>query len=432
MTVNTAECELFLSRLSSLASEDRAKREQQAAEEPPDFNALSFFKSREEIVSKIIAFLLTPTAGHGQGQLLLRAFLSVLRVPFQTMRSVVVEPESPCYELPTKKRMDVLIRFADESGETVVVLESKSHFAVDQDNQIKDYLAHINKAYPCARKHLFYLKNSEPPPEESIPLRDWKVAQASGICEARDFSVVILDWLKECRRLRMPQKILTFLQDFAQFSGSDKEGAVSIANGVRDAVLSIIQTVGSDGETVSSDLEALLAIYDLHSDIWEGAARVHLDNVQTLLKEQLPNWETQYEVYQMLARPYFELTLWKVGWTRATNGTANLRVIVASEDQNSREPTYIDIYIAKNESFTPERGVFNDRHVLVIGPGKNDITRQVRLGGIEDLRSAAGVRYLLTPQGTMDLGSEIVRFVSDHEMKMDVCFREKIGTKRSV
>ncbi len=433
MTANIAECELFLTRLSPLASEDRAKREQQAAEEAPEFNALSFFKSREEIVSQIIAFLLTPTASHGQGQLFLRAFLSVLKVPFQTMRSVVVDPESPCYTLPTKRRMDLLILFADESGKTVVVIESKSHFAEDQHNQIKEYLAHINAAYPRARKHLFYLKDSQPPTPESISLRDWRAAEASGICAARDFTDVIFEWLKECRKQRMPQRILTFLQDFAQFSGSDKEGTVPIAKGVRDAVVSIIQRAGSDGGTVSSDLDALLALYDLHSEIWESAARVFLGSVRTLLNGKFPDWESCYKVFQWHGRPYFELTLWKkVGWTIAPDGTANLRVIVASEDRDSRVPTYLDIYVSKYKSFTPEGAVFNDNNVMKIGPGKNDITRQVRLGGIEDLRSAAGIRYLLTPQGTMDLSSEIVRFVSDHETTMDGCFRGKMATKRSV
>jgi hypothetical protein len=423
MTKNTAEYELFLTRLSSVAAEDRAMRERRAAEESPEFHALSFFKSREEIVSQIIVFLLTPTADHGQGQLFLRAFLSVLGIPSKTMRSVVVQPESPCYTLPTKRRMDILIRFADESGDSVVVIESKSHFADDQNNQIREYLTHIKTAYPRSRLRLFYLKDSQPPSKESISASEWKSAQASGICAALDFVVVISEWLKECRKERVPQRILIFLQDFAHFVGLEKETTVAMANGVRDAVARIIETSSSDGDSGSSDLEALLALYDLHSEIWETTARVFLGRVQTQLKEQLPNWESSYEVSQVDGRPFFEFALWKkLGWTTAPDGTSNLRVIVASEDREYRVPTYIDMYISRNEAFTPEGIVFNDRLVMMIGPRKNEFTRQVRLGGISDLKSAVGIRHLLTTQGTMDLTSEIVRFISDYELKMDSCF----------
>jgi len=50
-----------------LALEDYVARQRHMAEEAPDFHALSFFHSRETIVSEIIGYLLKPTAQHGRG-----------------------------------------------------------------------------------------------------------------------------------------------------------------------------------------------------------------------------------------------------------------------------------------------------------------------------------------------------------------------------
>ena len=420
----TSGFDSFLSRIAPLAVKDHARQRTLAAEEAPEFHALSFFHSREEIDSQMIAYLLNPTSQHGQGSLFLTAFLTILGVTFQELRAVVVEIEAPCYSLSNKRRLDILIRFTTGGAESVVVIESKSRFAGDQNNQVHDYLTHLCGAFPNAsRRYLYYLKDGNPPSKESIVADEWNAAVSAGICRAVDFRKVMSDWLAHCEKKQLPSKINVFLKDFKHFIGLDEEGAVPIANGVRDAIVKIIQRGGWDGGTVSSDLEALLALYDLHSEIWENAAHVFLGSLQTLLEEQLPHWESHHEVTEWHGRPYFELALWKkVGWTTSPDGTSNLRVIVASEDMDSKEPAYIDIYISRHESFETEGAVFNDRKVMAIGPKKNDFTRQVRLGGIRDLRSAAGVRYLLTPQSTVDLASEIVRFISDHEMKMDGCF----------
>jgi hypothetical protein len=420
----TSGFDSFVSRIGPLAVKDHARQRTLAAEEAPEFHALSFFHSREEIDSQMIAYLLNPNSQHGQGSLFLTAFLTILGVAYQELRAVVVEIEAPCYSLSNKRRLDILIRFTTGGAESVVVIESKSRFAGDQNNQVHDYLTHLRKAFPNAsRRYLYYLKDGNPPSKESIVADEWNAAVTAGICRAVDFRKVISDWLAHCEKRHLPSKINIFLKDFKHFIGLDEEDTVPIASGVREAVVKVIQRAGLDGGAVPSDLEALLALYDLHSEIWENAVHVFLGSLEALLKEQLPNWESHYEVTEWHRRPYFELALWKkVGWTTSPDGTSNLRVIVASEDQDSKEPAYIDIYISRHQSFETEGAVFNDRNVMVIGPKKNDATRQVRLGGIRDLRSAAGVRHLLTPQGTMDLASEIVRFISDHETKMDGCF----------
>jgi hypothetical protein len=421
----------FLSRIGPLAAEDHARQRTLAAEEAPEFHALSFFHSREEIDSQMIAYLLNPTSQHGQGSLFLTALLTVLGVTFQELRAVVVEIEAPCYSLPSKRRIDILIRFATGAAESVIVIESKSRFAGDQNNQVHDYLVHLRGAFPNAsRRYLYYLKDGNPPSKESIVAEEWNAAVSAGICTAANFREVMSDWLAYCEKKQLPSKIKVFLKDFKHFIGLDEESATMIGNGVRDKVLEIIERRGAAPENGSSDFDAVLAIYGMHDQIWQRAIEECVRNVRKLLMEQLPGWESKGEFYFEGGDSYFELVLWNAkGWT-TSDGEPNLSVVVASEDlqtteqqrQGYRGPTYLEMYVHKTPAFSPEGAEFNHKNIMVIGPGKNTYTKRLQLSGVEDVRSAEGVRYLLTSQGAMDISSEIVRFVSDHERKMDECF----------
>jgi hypothetical protein len=150
-----ASLDSFLARIGPLASQDFAQRQRRLAEEAPEFRALSFFRSREVLVSQILTYLLNPYATHGQGPIFLRAFLEVLGVKVGILQSVVVQSEALCFTLPDRRRLDIQIRFTSDSIDHVIVIESKSHFARDQQNQVLDYLSHLRSAFPYSR-HCFY------------------------------------------------------------------------------------------------------------------------------------------------------------------------------------------------------------------------------------------------------------------------------------
>ena len=94
------------------------------------FNALYFFSIDEKKHSYIIAYLLTPNEGHGQGNLFLNLFLKKLGVsPEAEEDEWVVTAE--------KGRIDIMLR--RDKPHSVIVVENKSNNAGDQPNQLYRY-----------------------------------------------------------------------------------------------------------------------------------------------------------------------------------------------------------------------------------------------------------------------------------------------------
>jgi hypothetical protein len=433
-----ASIDAFLSWAGPVAVEDSGRRRRVAAEEAPEFHALSFFHSKEEIVSEMIAYLLNPMGQHGQGQLFLRTLLTAIGVSFKELRSVVVQVESPCYTLSDRRRLDILIRFTTGGAEHVVAIESKSHFAGDQTNQVHDYLIHLKTAHPRASWIcLYYLKDGSPPSIQSISADEWRLEEAKGICKALSFRKVIDTWLAQCAEEQLPPAIRVFLKDFARFIGVAEEKSMELESVVRDRALGIIDSIDLNAEVRSADFEALLAIHAMHEDIWQKALTKSVQQVHSVLLERLAGWEIKNNSYfedgGVFGRVFFaELTLWKnAEWTMTAEDKPNLYVVLATEDlldsrqrQNGhRRPMHFDMYIRRAKGFAPRATVFNEGDVMLIGPRKDDCTRKVQLDGVTDLRSSEGIRYLLTVQGTTDICHAVVRFVQDHEEKMDALFR---------
>jgi len=65
-------------------------------------------------------------------------------------------------------------RFVTNGAENILAIESKSHFAGDQNDQVHDYLVHLGSAYPHASVcRLYYLKNGKAPDVKSILTAEW-------------------------------------------------------------------------------------------------------------------------------------------------------------------------------------------------------------------------------------------------------------------
>ncbi len=91
--------------------------------------------SKELLHSEIIAELLRPDGKHGCGDIFLREFMRTIGInpQQQDFSQVEVVSESPTDE---GRRIDILIVWGDKA----VIVENKLNNAVDQPNQLKDYL----------------------------------------------------------------------------------------------------------------------------------------------------------------------------------------------------------------------------------------------------------------------------------------------------
>jgi hypothetical protein len=94
-----------------------------------NFNALKFFAIDETLHSKLLAKLLSPNAEHGQGHIFLLEFLRLLEIE---------SPTEGVWHVTTETgRIDILIRRL--FPECIIIIENKSNWAVDQQNQLYRY-----------------------------------------------------------------------------------------------------------------------------------------------------------------------------------------------------------------------------------------------------------------------------------------------------
>jgi hypothetical protein len=93
------------------------------------FNPLTFFPIGETMHSFLIANLINPNAAHGQGDLFLKSFLKLLDIEVYKNDNWIVTAEAG--------RIDILLR--RQHPHTVVVIENKSNYASDQENQLYRY-----------------------------------------------------------------------------------------------------------------------------------------------------------------------------------------------------------------------------------------------------------------------------------------------------
>ena len=93
------------------------------------FNPLTFFPIGETMHSFLIANLIDPYAAHGQGNLFLESFLKLLDIEVFENDNWIVTAETG--------RIDILLR--RQHPHTVVIIENKSNYAGDQENQLYRY-----------------------------------------------------------------------------------------------------------------------------------------------------------------------------------------------------------------------------------------------------------------------------------------------------
>jgi hypothetical protein len=102
-----------------------------------EFSVFEAFQPGENALSRMLAYLLDPLEGHGQGRAFLNAFLSLLKMQPRDC-PVWVRTEHPCERLrdPAEgmRRLDIVVRLDREH----IGIESKP-WAAEQDAQCGDY-----------------------------------------------------------------------------------------------------------------------------------------------------------------------------------------------------------------------------------------------------------------------------------------------------
>lgn len=196
-----------------------------------DFNVIDYTPQDENTLSDIIADLLNPDGGHGQGNIFLLSFLDVLSdenihnnssLPgaVNIVQKIIRNRESPLAvdrERATanlsnsKRRMDIVI----DCGDATVVLENKP-YAIDQEAQLSDYVADARQRK--SKYIIVYISgDGSVPSEASISTDQRETLIEQGLFFAISYSEHLVKWLERCIRESESEKLRWFLRDLISF-----------------------------------------------------------------------------------------------------------------------------------------------------------------------------------------------------------------------
>ena len=263
------------------------------------FNVLDYLRSDELGLSKIIADLLDPGATHGQGWLFLGTFLKELQrsteIPsFRELLSldegeatVIVETERGTSD---GRRIDVSVEIRNRSGVYCLAFENKP-YAEDQERQVADYLAFLNREYEDRFLLIYLSPAGEPPSDASVSGQDlldrWgrqfailSYHQSDNEWEDGLFRIPepLTEWLAACRRNCDVDRLRWFLRDVEVFCEHTFGGQAMIGHGERNAVMNFVM---SD----PLRLKTALAVYESWPEIRDKVCSRFLKRVYRRVKK---------------------------------------------------------------------------------------------------------------------------------------------------
>ena len=158
-------------RLASAKRLDRALDQHLARR----FNVLDYLRTDELGLSRIIADLLNPVAGHGQRALFLGEFLNLLREHLPLHPPALGNDDRVRvtleYEIENQRRIDILVEIPSEPSPWALAIENKP-YAGDQKHQVQAYLRHL-EGKDAPNFLLIYLSpTGEGPSEYSVKRRE--------------------------------------------------------------------------------------------------------------------------------------------------------------------------------------------------------------------------------------------------------------------
>ncbi|MFZ2236881.1 MAG: PD-(D/E)XK nuclease family protein [Dokdonella sp.] len=279
----------------------------------PDFNLVRMMHTSECGLSKLLGDLLNPQGSHGQGSRFLVSFLE------RFWPKANVDPTTArvnCeHAIRTSegrvRRLDILVTFpAGKSGSAgVLSIENKVWDAMDQDNQVTDYLAFLMRQAP-ENYRLLYLTGTPDllPNENSIKDGPRQSAMNGDKLECLSWTC-LLPWLSACIGQTASERVRVYLNDLRSYIREDIQGvSVSTSKLIVDAVTESPQAAknaflmfAAANDAWTSLIEGYKAALHRRVDLLELPEGWQLDASQDLAKPWsgvriIPNGSPLYHV----------------------------------------------------------------------------------------------------------------------------------------
>ena len=201
------------------------------------FNVFDYLSTDEVALSRIIADLLDPKAGHGQGTRFLQTLLDELReigdrpdpaAGFTRGIQVVAERV-----IAHNRRLDISVEIPGTDGPYCLAIENKP-YADDQRNQVRDYLCFLQRTYGDRFLLIYLSPTGQGPSSWSLPrgeLRNWTPDRlavmgywsgpeqhaAGNRYDGFRVGLSLAAWFSACRRRCEPDRLRWFLSEAEVF-----------------------------------------------------------------------------------------------------------------------------------------------------------------------------------------------------------------------
>ena len=177
------------------------------------FNVFDYIRANENRLSDVIRDLLDANGTHGQGDLFLREFVETVcdAMPAGwTFCSAVRESSTSLIE-SHRRRIDIVVDLQSFG----IGIENKP-WANDQDDQIRDYVAHLRLRF-AGKFAIVYLSSTGEKPTSIEP------AVAEELLAAKKlvlwaYGGAFHAWLERCHRVCASEKVRWFLYDFMTYA----------------------------------------------------------------------------------------------------------------------------------------------------------------------------------------------------------------------
>jgi hypothetical protein len=210
------DASLMLNLLADVGARKRVWSEMQeslALKHAPNFTVFDFLRTDELGLSDVIRWMLDPNETHGQRDIFLVLFNEIFQVNHNIKtRSAISKTEMPTHSIfLSSRRIDVHVQCED----FILAIENKP-FASWQNNQVRDYLEHLQNQAPN-RHCLVLLKGAT----GNVPADQLGPAELDSLKEERrliDSDYETLErWVRCCGRECQAPRVRTILEEFSEY-----------------------------------------------------------------------------------------------------------------------------------------------------------------------------------------------------------------------
>lgn len=300
-SLTTESLNVFLATVKAELDSYNRFMELHAPQLAPGFNMINCFNPNENKLSAVIAMLLDPNGGHGQGTLFLKTFLNILTDGFskdspavtrintiKKMDDVILKRISatPALEVTTsniqdcQRRIDILLHFnLDDSEKGFGLAIENKPWADDQVDQVTAYNRHLIKQYKRDYIQVYLSGSGEPPSKKSIRLLRKERLSSVGRFTIMTYSQ-LKEWCNSCALNCRSHRLRYFIEDFADYIYDNFEGGTDVMED------KIVAELASKAENIATTIAI--------SNAWPTVAHMLIKELAEKAKESAglsPDWK---------------------------------------------------------------------------------------------------------------------------------------------